>query len=240
MCYTQIMYGKDFCKVYNEFGWNYYPEVFGEELKIWLNKKGLTPGRALDIGCGTGVLCRILKDMGIKTTGIDLSEEMIKIAREANPGIDFFTADMVTYRPDAPVDLVTCTGDALNHLPDISLVETMFNNVHSYISPGGVFVFDILDGHEGKSEEPFELSPIGDTRVILQITKDEKNITLHVSGYKGDALEFEEKVVERYYHPDHIISALKDAGFKNITCGDRLNPEREGHGTSLFLTASVT
>lgn len=25
------MYSDVFCKVYNEFGWNYYPEVFGEQ-----------------------------------------------------------------------------------------------------------------------------------------------------------------------------------------------------------------
>ena len=26
------MYSDIFCKVYNEFGWNYYPEAFGEQL----------------------------------------------------------------------------------------------------------------------------------------------------------------------------------------------------------------
>ena len=26
------MYSDIFCKVYNEFGWNYYPEIFGEQL----------------------------------------------------------------------------------------------------------------------------------------------------------------------------------------------------------------
>lgn len=26
------MYSDVFCKVYNEFGWNYYPEIFGEHL----------------------------------------------------------------------------------------------------------------------------------------------------------------------------------------------------------------
>ena len=30
------MYSDVFCKVYNEFGWNYYPEAFGEQLLKWL------------------------------------------------------------------------------------------------------------------------------------------------------------------------------------------------------------
>ncbi len=230
------MYGKEFCKVYNEFGWNYYPEIFGEQLKIWLDTNVIHPGRALDIGCGTGVLCRIIKEMGIGVSGIDLSEEMIRIAKDANPDIGFFTADMVTYRPESPVDLVTCTGDALNHLPDISLVSLMFENVYDYLTPGGVFVFDILDGREGRSEEPFELEQMDDTRVVLRITREGHTITLHVKTYHKDELLFSEDVVETYYEPEIITKALEAAGFKNITCADHLNPDSVGHGTSLFLT----
>ena len=33
------MYSDIFCKVYNEFGWNYYPEVFAEQLLQWLRRK---------------------------------------------------------------------------------------------------------------------------------------------------------------------------------------------------------
>ena len=33
------MYSDVFCKVYNEFGWNYYPEIFGEQLLKWLERK---------------------------------------------------------------------------------------------------------------------------------------------------------------------------------------------------------
>ena len=32
------MYSDVFCKVYNEFGWNYYPEIFGEQLLEWLRR----------------------------------------------------------------------------------------------------------------------------------------------------------------------------------------------------------
>ena len=37
------MYSDVFCKVYNVFGWNYYPEIFGEQLLEWLRRK--LPGR---------------------------------------------------------------------------------------------------------------------------------------------------------------------------------------------------
>ena len=59
------MYSDVFCKVYNEFGWNYYPEAFGEQLLVWLQERGLQVSTALDLGCGTGILCRILDQAGI-------------------------------------------------------------------------------------------------------------------------------------------------------------------------------
>ena len=55
------MYSDVFCKVYDVFGWNYYPEIFGEQLLIWLQRKGLRPKTAMDLACGTGVQCEILR-----------------------------------------------------------------------------------------------------------------------------------------------------------------------------------
>ena len=59
------MYSDVFCKVYNTFGWNYYPEIFGQQLLVFLERKGWKPKNALDLGCGTGVLCEILHENGI-------------------------------------------------------------------------------------------------------------------------------------------------------------------------------
>ena len=59
------MYSDVFCKVYNEFGLNYYPEIFGEQLLSWLQRKELHPKTAMDLACGTGILCRILEEAGV-------------------------------------------------------------------------------------------------------------------------------------------------------------------------------
>ena len=92
------MYSDVFCKVYNEFGWNYYPEIFGEQLLRWLELHELTPKKAMDLACGTGVLCRILSDRGIEAAGMDYSDGMIAIARAENPGISFDVADIRLYK----------------------------------------------------------------------------------------------------------------------------------------------
>ena len=114
------MYSDVFCKVYNEFGWNYYPEIFGQQLLTWLQSRGLQPKNSMDLACGTGILCQLLHDSGIQTAGMDFSSGMIDIARQGNPEISYEVADMITFRPETQYDLVTCTGDALNHIPDLA------------------------------------------------------------------------------------------------------------------------
>ena len=103
------MYSDAFCKVYNQFGWNYFPEAFGEQLLTWLRENQVKAETSLDLACGTGVLCEILFAQGIKASGMDFSEGMIAIARERNPEISYEVADMITYRPEKMFDLVTCT-----------------------------------------------------------------------------------------------------------------------------------
>ena len=75
------MYSDAFCKVYNEFGWNYFPEAFARQLLQWIEENQLPVRDCLDLACGTGVLCRVLKDAGLSPRGMDFSQGMIRIAR---------------------------------------------------------------------------------------------------------------------------------------------------------------
>jgi len=53
----------------------------GETLLSWL-PEDLSGQRVLDAGCGPGVLTRRLAERGAHVTGVDLSEELIGVARE--------------------------------------------------------------------------------------------------------------------------------------------------------------
>lgn len=231
------MYGKEFCKVYNEFGWNYYPEAFGAQLKEWLPLNNFNPKTMLDIGCGTGILCSIMEEMGLDTIGIDLSKEMIRVAKDNYPSLKFEAANMITYKPDCNMDLVTCTGDALNHLLCLDDVNKVLENVYSYLTPGGSFIFDILNGQEGHEDEPFELDYSDTVKCIFRITKESGNrITLRTAIYENNEFSFEEQIVEQYYNPQDLIDSMTRIGYINITCSDQLLPGEPGHGTTWFIT----
>ena len=229
------MYSDVFCKVYNEFGWNYYPEIFGEQLLLWLERNGLQPKTAMDLACGTGILCQILDKAGIAASGMDFSSGMIDIARENCPHLHFDVADMITYRPDKQFDLVTCTGDAVNHIGDLSNVEKIFQNVYAYLAPGGFFVFDILNEHEVSTSEPFDMDFTETTRVWFQMTRPGENkVNLKIRVFENGEMAFEENIRETIHDPAAICQLLRKCGFEAVSCTDRLLPENNP-GTTWFI-----
>jgi SAM-dependent methyltransferase len=80
----------------------------------------LTPGRALDLGCGTGTNCRYLSDHGWEATGIDFVPRAIAVARRKAPRAKLVVGD-VTRLADAgvsgPFDLMLDLG-CFHSLPD--------------------------------------------------------------------------------------------------------------------------
>ena len=231
------MYSDVFCKVYNEFGWNYYPEIFGQQLLQWLKQKNWQPKTALDLACGTGVLCEILATNGMDVWGMDFSAGMIDIARQGNSSIHYDVADMTTYRPEKQFDLVTCTGDAINHIGEFSDVEKIFRNVYAYLAPGGAFVFDMLNENEVSDSEPFEMDYDERTRVWFQMTRpEEKQVNLKIRVYEDGDLGFEENIRETIHDPAVICNLLEGCGFRVEKCADSLLDDGS-HGTTWFVIA---
>jgi len=231
------MYSDIFCKVYNEFGWNYYPEAFAEQLLKWMEVQAFRPGTGLDLACGTGVLCEILEAHGIAAAGMDYSSGMIAIARSRNPKIPYEVADMTTYCPDKQFDLVTCTGDAINHIAALTDVEKIFRNVHAYLAPGGYFVFDLLNENEVSDSEPFEMDFDDITKVWFQMTRPEENkVRLTIRVYENGEFQFEENIREAVHDPAAICALLEKSGLNVLRCANRLLDD-SNPGTTWFIVA---
>ena len=110
------MYSDIFSKIYDAFGWNYYPESFAQLLLRWIDEQGLHINNMLDLGCGTGILCNMIAEHGIETMGMDLSHGMIAMAKQNYPHIVFQQGNMIDWKPEMNFDLVTSTCDAINHI----------------------------------------------------------------------------------------------------------------------------
>lgn len=108
----------------------------------------LPPGRAIDLGCGTGANVRYLADHGFEAVGVDYSRVALEIARKRAAAEDtpasarFIEGDLTADRlPDVkgPYDLVLDFG-TLDDL-DAGGRRAMARLVASLARPGAIFLF---------------------------------------------------------------------------------------------------
>lgn len=101
----------------------------------------LAPGRALDAACGTGRHAARLVEFGHRVLGVDVTPEMLTLARQRVTGAEFRTADLRALPArDASFDLVVC-GLALSHLPELAAPMRELARV---LAPGGRLVVSVL------------------------------------------------------------------------------------------------
>lgn len=99
--------------------------------------KKFTPGVALDAACGTGRYSAFLNVLGHKVTGIDISDDMLKLAKRKNKNINFIQGDLNTLPfEDERFNLVVC-GLAIHYVTNIDEVIKELTRV---VLPGGYIV----------------------------------------------------------------------------------------------------
>lgn len=97
--------------------------------------------RVLDLACGTGDIAFELAAAGARVTGLDITQQMIEIARSKRPAsthhVTFVTGDMMALPfPDGSFSIVT-TGYGLRNVPELSVALSEMQRV---LSPGGVML----------------------------------------------------------------------------------------------------
>lgn len=95
--------------------------------------------RVLCIGCGSGEECDYLSKKGAKEIiGIDLSRELIKIAKESYPNLKFEVMDMKKMNfPKNHFDFVY-SSLAIHYVEDW---ESIFKKVYGFLKKKGAFIF---------------------------------------------------------------------------------------------------
>lgn len=97
-------------------------------------------GKALDIGCGcTGRHIKLLVDNDFEPSGLDVSHEMLTIARKRMPDVEWIQADICRYKFTEKYDFIAA-WDSIWHIPLHEQVPVLTKIIQS-LNKGGVFIF---------------------------------------------------------------------------------------------------
>ncbi len=158
-----------FAYVYDELMDNVPYDAWAEYLIGLLKENGVPDGLVCELGCGTGQMTRRLATAGYDMIGIDLSEEMLDVAREqeygayegeddfeeegigvsseekdtCEPSILYLQQDMREFELYGTVSAVVSICDSMNYMTSDEDLLQVFRLVNNYLDKDGVFIFDM-------------------------------------------------------------------------------------------------
>jgi SAM-dependent methyltransferase len=203
---------------FDEFANNGAPGL----LKL-LREHGMSTGLVVDLGCGTGIWAKHLKDNGYEVFGIDQSAAMIQLSRKNVPAAKFKIGSLFDTKLPSCV-AVTSLGECISYLFDQNFKSNsllqLFRNVHQALQPGGVFIFDVMESLPYELKYPKRLYKEGkDWAILFLATCDRKKKTLsrHMVTYRkiGNHYRRGEEVHQlRVLNRKSVRRDLERAGFR--------------------------
>lgn len=129
------------------YTFGFIDKVLDEEFS--LVQKNISNPTALDIGCGTGIQSLRLAQMGYRVIGVDVADELLKIAENKLSKAGYHNFEFYNSNAEALpfddnfADCVNCCGPTLSFIPDWS---KSIAEMSRCIKPGGKMLLEV----EGK------------------------------------------------------------------------------------------
>jgi len=182
----------------------------------------------LDIACGTGAQAAYLQD-NFAVTGIDISDEMLSIARDKVKNATFINADMCNFSLGSQYDVIVNLYGSIGQAESLEHMQAAMKCAYKHLKQGGIFILT-----PWSTKESFHDALVGRTKTsglsgfcrmetVQRVADDKIRIDYH--HLISDNLE-----VKYYKHHNFITlfseseyeNSIKDAGFKIIK---RLQPD---------------
>jgi SAM-dependent methyltransferase len=182
----------------------------------------LRSGLIVDLGCGSGRSAEILAQRGYQVLGIDISTDMIAIARKRVPTAEFrvesaFTADI------PPCTAVIAIGECFSYLFDENsdnILNALWQRVYRALPAGGIFIFDVvIPGHVAPGETLKSFTEGDDWIVMVEKQEDpiQQVLTRRIISLRqiGDRYRrSDETHRQRLFDVATLCQALQHVGFQ--------------------------
>lgn len=136
---------------YDQIAWRWNGEEFDRANGIAQHRRALQfvdrKHSAIDVGCGSsGRILDLMIDEGFAVEGLDISPEMIRLARLRHPSETFHLADICTWEFSRQYDFISA-WDSIWHVP-LAEHEAVLGKLCDALHAGGVLIFTSGGVHE--------------------------------------------------------------------------------------------
>ena len=168
-------------------------------------------------------------------SGLDLSKEMLTIAKNKIKKGNFYHQDMTSFSLNKKFDVILCIYDSINHLLKFADWTKVFKNSSKHLNENGLLIFDVNTLAKfdklGNTSNDF-VQQLGKDLIVDKTSKTGTDkLEFHTRIFENQKDNnyklFEEKVIEVAFEKDKIFNALEQY-FKVLLVFDpkRKNPSK--------------
>jgi ubiquinone/menaquinone biosynthesis C-methylase UbiE len=214
------MYG-EFAEVYDLiYTFLDYKKATKKVKKLILKNKRTSGNRLLDVGCGTGKHLNYLKT-DFECTGVDISQQLLDIARKNYTDIRFIQADMVELDLNEEFDAIICLFSSIGYVKTYENLKKTINNFTKHLKLGGVLIIEpwltksiAIDGLASMDTYSSESIKIA-RQSVSKIEGDISRFDMHyLVAKKGeDVTYFKDRHELGLFDTDRMLKIIQEAGF---------------------------
>jgi ubiquinone/menaquinone biosynthesis C-methylase UbiE len=224
----------EFAYIYDTLMKNVDYEKWTDQIEAIFKKYGKAPKTVADLACGTGGITNALAARGYRATGIDLSEDMLYVAREkarkSGLRIPYICQNIVQLELHKPVDAIVCMCDGLNYILDKADLKKALERIYHFLNPGGILVFDISSHYKLSSVlGNHTMADTGEDISLIwlnQFNKETQILEMNLTFFTKDGSRYkrtDETHLQRAYQEDEILALLTEC---NFTDTESFSPDR--------------
>lgn len=228
-----------FAAVYDRFMNNIPYDTWASYIIGLLKDYGINDGLICELGCGTGNMTRRLSAAGYDMIGIDISEDMLNIARDvdinehvtAQNNILYLMQDMREFELYGTVSAIVSLSDSMNYILEDEDMKKVFKLVNNYLEAGGIFIFDVkteyfykeILGDQTIAENQDDCSIIWENEYFEDKMINQYGLTIYQKICSDDEEQdsniyerCEEVHHQRAYKLDKLISLIEESGLEFV------------------------